>query len=409
MSNRLSHISRRQFLLSTAAAGVSISPWQRALAAHPSPPLTVMVYLKGGNDAYNTLAPFTNARYAKLRPTLALKREQLILLNEQYGFHNALAAMMPLWHDKQLAVLQGIGQGDVTNQHYRDAETLFTASGSEQFLDEGWVTRTWNANRHFSRAGLDALAFGDLDIREADPMGPFRGGDGGSSGSNGGEGNHAFGVINIAYPHEWLTRRNIAATAHLTNEKSRATAGKLALPNPRALKTAFPSDSFGQALQATVELAAAGLAPPVVHICLNAEDGDQHNAFDTHWDQQKYHAPALTRLAEGMRAFRTGMEEIHRWNDTLLFTYDEFGRSPKENEKQGTHHGWSSVHFVAGGRVKGGLYGAPLPVVNVFQIDGPPPVIDYRALYTTVIEQHWGGKANGVFQQRFKAIDLLKS
>jgi hypothetical protein len=46
--------------------------------------------------------------------------------------------------------------------------------------------------------------------------------------------------------------------------------------------------------------------------------------------------------------------------------------------------------------------------VNVFQIDGPPPVIDYRALYTTVIEQHLGGNASGVFQKRFKPLDILR-
>jgi uncharacterized protein (DUF1501 family) len=162
-------------------------------------------------------------------------------------------------------------------------------------------------------------------------------------------------------------------------------------------------------LKATVELAAANMAPPVVHICLNAEDGDHHHAFDTHWDQPKYHGATLERLAKGLAAFRAGMEEIGRWNDTVLFTYDEFGRSPKENEKQGTHHGWANVQFVMGGRIKGGLVGEAMPVVNVFQIDGPAPTIDYRVLYTTIIEQHWGASANGVFQKRFKPLDIFKA
>jgi uncharacterized protein (DUF1501 family) len=50
-----------------------------------------------------------------------------------------------------------------------------------------------------------------------------------------------------------------------------------------------------------------------------------------------------------------------------------------------------------------------MPVVNVFQIDGPPPVIDYRALYTAVIEHWWGGSANGVFAKRFKPLPLLRA
>jgi uncharacterized protein (DUF1501 family) len=101
------------------------------------------------------------------------------------------------------------------------------------------------------------------------------------------------------------------------------------------------------------------------------------------------------------------MMEIGQWKNTLLATYDEFGRSPVENESAGTHHGWSSTHLVMGGRVRGGLLGEPMPGAGVFYISGPPPVIDYRSLYTTIIEQWWGGNARDVFDRRFTALDLL--
>ena len=356
-----------------------------------------MVYLKGGNDGYNTLVPVNNARYRRLRPTLTQTRAQVMMLTESHGLHRGLEALLPLWQDKQLAILQGIGQQDVTNQHYRDAETLFTGSSPDEFLVNGWMTRALNQNAQLKRSNIDVFAFGDLDIREADPMGPFRGG------------NTSVGVINMLYPNEWQARHRVADTAFLTTAKAGEAAKSFSLDSPPTFKTTFPRDSFGVALQSTVELAAAGKAPPVVHITLNAEDGDQHNAFDTHWAQLKFHGPVLERLAQGLAAFRLGMQEIGQWNDTLVFTYDEFGRSPKENAEGGTHHGWSSVHFALGGRVNGGLFGEPMPVVDVFQIDGPPPVIDYRALYTTVIESWWGGNANGVFAKRFKPLPLLRS
>jgi uncharacterized protein (DUF1501 family) len=388
-------LNRRQFLLANSALALTNAPWASSLAQTPSDKLTIMIYLKAGNDAYNTLVPFTQPRYYNMRPNIAQKRESLIHLNDTHGLHKNMEAIMPLWRDNELAILQGIGQAEVTNQHYRDAETLFTASGAEQFLSDGWVTRSLMANKSALKPAVDVFAFGDLDIRESDPMGPFRG--------------EKLGVINVAYPNEWLTHRNVAQTAFLASPKAVDAAKSFALPAPRQLKTVFPTDSFGQAIQASVELAAAGLAPPVIHITLNSEDGDHHHAFDTHWDQLKYHGPTLARLANGISALRAGLQEIGAWDKTLIFTYDEFGRSPKENEKQGTHHGWAGVHFVTGGRVKGGLYGEPMPVVNVFQIDGPPPSIDYRALYTTVIESHWGGTANGVFQKRFKSLNILKS
>jgi uncharacterized protein (DUF1501 family) len=395
--SELSRFNRRQFLYASSALALTGLRGPNVAAQSAAHKLVVMVYLKGGNDGYNTLIPVGNARYLKLRPTIAQRRDQVLMINESHGLHRDLAALMPLWQDKQLALLQGIGQQDVTNQHYRDAEMQFTGAGPDEYLVDGWVTRVLNQNASIKRTSIDAFAFGDLDIREADPMGPFRGG------------SDNVGVINMLYPNEWLMRHRVSDTAHLTTRKASASAKSFTLDAPKQLKTVFPADAFGNALQSTVELAAASKAPPVVHITLNAEDGDQHNAFDTHWNQLKFHGPVLARLANGLAAFRAGMQEIGRWDDTLVFTYDEFGRSPKENAEGGTHHGWSSVHLVLGGRVIGGLLGEAVPVVDVFQIDGPPPVIDYRALYTTVIEKWWGGNANGVFTKRFSPLSLLRT
>ena len=121
------------------------------------------------------------------------------------------------------------------------------------------------------------------------------------------------------------------------------------------------------------------------------------------------HGNALARLAGGLAALRDGMIEIGQWQNTLVSTYDEFGRSPVENENAGTHHGWASTHLVMGGRVRGGLLGEPMPGAEVFYISGPPPVIDYRSLYTTIIEQWWGGNARGVFERRFAPLNLLRA
>jgi uncharacterized protein (DUF1501 family) len=392
-------MNRRHFLRHTAALSTLTtltSPWAGAAAAGPAPwqKLLVLVYLKGGNDTYNTFVPFTDTTYRKVRPNLALKREQLIHVTETHGFHTALQSMMPAWNAKEVALVQSIGQADITNQHYRDLERQFTGAGPEEFLDDGWLTRAMLKNAaKFSPRALDAIAFDDLDIREADPMGPFRG--------------KKIRAVQMQHATEWLATRRIIGTKHLANAPAKSAESTFAQPETASLKAEFPNEPFGAALKATVEMAAAGIAPPVVHICLNGLDGDQHSGFDTHWDQLKYHGAILERLARGFAAFRQGMIEIGQWNDTLFVTYDEFGRSGNENEKQGTHHGWASTQFVAGGRVKGGLMGETVPVINVFSIDGPPPAIDYRALYTTIIENFWGGSASGVFERRFKPLDLL--
>jgi uncharacterized protein (DUF1501 family) len=106
---------------------------------------------------------------------------------------------------------------------------------------------------------------------------------------------------------------------------------------------------------------------------------------------------------------RAGMVDVGRWDETLVATYDEFGRSPMENEDRGTHHGLAGTHFVMGGRVKGGLYGEAPRVVRMGLIGGPEPGIDTRRLWTTVTERWWGVNAAGVFDRRHAAIDLLRA
>ena len=147
----------------------------------------------------------------------------------------------------------------------------------------------------------------------------------------------------------------------------------------------------------------------MIHVALNGLDDDKHHSVDCHWAQNEHHGGALKRLAEGLAALRAGLAEIGRWDDTLVVTYDEFGRSPRENEDRGTHHGLATTHFVMGGRVRGGLVGQPTPVVRVHQVGGPDPTLDTRRLWTTVVEQWWHDEASGLFTKRHAPIELLRT
>ncbi len=393
--NNFTQPSRRHFiqvaagLASAAFAQAAIPAWAQAA---PTQKLLVLVYLKGGNDAFNTLVPFADPKYKRLRPNLALPRETLLHINEKQGMHPALKSLLPSWQAGDMAWLQGIGQAEITNQHYRDLEMQFTGAAVDEFLDDGWITRALLKRPRNQK--LDAIAFNDLDIREADPMGPFRG--------------DKLRVLQLQQASIWVATRDIVKADTIATTPAKNNATKFVQPNFITLNSTFSADAFSDALYATVQMVAAGIAPPVVHITLNAADGDHHHAFDTHWDQLKHHGTALTRLSEGLSSFRTAMREIGAWDSTLVATYDEFGRSPNENNNQGTHHGWSSAHLLLGGKVKGGLHGQMMPITSVPAVGGPEPVIDTRALYSTIIESWWGQNPQGIFNQRFKALDLLK-
>jgi len=384
--------SRRRLL--KALAGAPLAATLPAWATPPRPRLLVLVFLYGGNDAFNTWVPYTDATYYGVRPTIAVPRDAVLRITDRHGFHPSLAALMPAWQDRELAIVQGVGYAGATQQHYRDIEIAFTANDGE-ITGEGWASRAL-ARRARPGAIADALALDLLDIREADPMGPFRG--------------ERIGVVQVHHVHELLAKRRIADCVLETNMLGRARAAlATAEIAPVALKTRFPGDPLGLAMRAAVELAAADPQLPVIHVTLNGLDGDKHHSVDTHWKQLEYHGDALKRLAEALAALRSGMIELGRWNDTLVATYDEFGRSPMENADRGTHHGLASTHFVLGGRVKGGLLGEAPRVQRMHGIGGPDPVIDTRALWTTVVERWWDTDAAGLFGRRHAPLDLLRA
>ena len=89
-------------------------------------------------------------------------------------------------------------------------------------------------------------------------------------------------------------------------------------------------------------------------------------------------ARLLGELAGGVVALKSALEELGKWNDTLVLTYAEFGRRPKENLSNGTDHGTASAHFALGGRVAGGLYGEQAALDRLSGDGNPGTRIDFR-------------------------------
>ncbi|HYL03450.1 MAG TPA: hypothetical protein VEU54_08525, partial [Steroidobacteraceae bacterium] len=155
--------SRRHLLQALSLAPVAAT--MPALAGFPvvatgdrANRLLVLVFLYGGNDGFNTWVPYTDETYYRVRPTIAVPRDAVIKATDHHGFHPSLAALAPIWEAKELALLQGIGYRDGTQQHFRDLEVAFTACDGDQYYNDGWVTRAF-AQRSATAPATDAVAF----------------------------------------------------------------------------------------------------------------------------------------------------------------------------------------------------------------------------------------------------------
>jgi uncharacterized protein (DUF1501 family) len=384
-------MDRREFLKNMSAAGVVTFLPRIALAAQNAnyDRLLILIELKGGNDGLNTLIPFTDANYYRLRPKIGIPRDQILQLSETLGFHPSLKDLMPLWEARELSVIQGVGYPKPNLSHFRSIEIWDTASNSEEYLNEGWLARAFEKNPTPKNFAADGVVIGSYEL------GPL----------NGVEAR----IISLANTEQFLNQARLAtatqsssnkALEHILKVEADIIQAAANLKSNYIFKTEFPKHAFGNSVKTAAQVLASGA--PVAAIRLT------HGGFDTHSNQPNTQARLLKELSEGIVALRSALIELNRWQNSLGMTYAEFGRRAKENLSNGTDHGTASVHFAFGGKVKGGLYGSTTPL-HQLENDNLIYAVDFRNLYATALNQWWGISTTNVLKGIFAPIDLVKT
>ena len=354
--------------------------------------ILILVELHGGNDGLNTIVPYTDEHYYNLRPQLAVPRDRVLQLTPQLGFHHALQPLMPLWDAKELAVISGVGYAEPNRSHFRSIEIWETGAESQQVLDEGWLARVFQQHPPPKAFTADAILLGNGD------SGPFGGG--------------GTRTIALRDPTRFIKRsqgvRPIAvsttnpALAHILEvqrEISRSANDLQArLQSTPSLNGNFPTTRIGRQLQTAARLLTARVPVAVIKVT--------HGSFDTHARQANQHHRLLAELADALSIFRTIMKQQGLWNQIAIMTYSEFGRRVAENGSHGTDHGTAAPHLLIGGGVKGGMYGSQPSLTNL-QNGDLRHTVDYRSLYTTIIQNWWGLSSREFNIQAFPPIDCL--
>jgi len=396
---------RRRFLRATAALPIvhaaGLATFGAASVAFAGAPATdrafdryrhllVLVELKGGNDGLNTLVPYTDAAYYALRPKLAIARDQVIQLSDRVGLHPALAPLSAFWRDRELAVLQGVGYPQPNLSHFRSIEIWDTASRSDEYREDGWLTRTFAQQPVSASYGADGVVIGSNDL------GPLSG--------NGAR------TIALADTPTFLRRARLAqpaaaapnqALAHILKVEADIVQARSHLAAERALETEFPATGFGNAVKTASQVIANPSGVAAVRLTLTG--------FDTHTNQPGTQTRLLAELAGGLTALKGALIELGRWNETLVLTYAEFGRRPKENLSLGTDHGTANVHFALGGRVAGELYGEAPDLTALMGDGNPRHALDFRGVYATVLERWWNIDSRSALGGRFTPVPFLRA
>jgi uncharacterized protein (DUF1501 family) len=378
---------RRRFL--QAASLMAFAATARiSLAAEPRRKLLVLVELKGGNDGLNTVIPYADTQYAALRPRLAIPRDQVVQLTESAGLHPSLAPLKDLWDRHELAVVQGVGYPQPNLSHFRSIEIWDTASASDEYLEDGWLARAFALSPSPAGFAADGVVVGP------NAMGPLSG--------------RSVRAIALTNPEQFLRSARLAhdegvsrnpALAHILRVEHDVAVSAERLHATRTLASEFPRNPFGNAASTAAQLAGNDAGIAVVRLTLGS--------FDTHANQLGTHANLLKQLAEGLVALRAALVELGRWNDTVIATYAEFGRRPRENQSGGTDHGTAAAHLVMGGAVKGGLYGAAPQLARLDGTGNVAHAVDFRGYYATFLDRWWGIDSKAVLGGRHPTLEFV--
>jgi uncharacterized protein (DUF1501 family) len=285
--------------------------------------------------------------------------------------------------------VQGVGYPSPNLSHFRSIEIWDTASKASEYLTAGWLARAFVAAPTPASFAADGVVVGGAE------MGPFAGG---------------ARAIAVTDTERFLREARLAqagpqgrnpALAHILKVERDIVQAAAHLNAEHVYASAFPTTPFGNSIRTAAQVIAGRAGVAAVKVSLNG--------FDTHSNQPGTQARLLKDLADGLAALKSALVEIGRWDSTLVMTYAEFGRRPRENRSNGTDHGTASSHFLLGGRVRGGLYGPP-PALDRLDGNGNLPfAVDFRDLYATVLDKWWGVDANRALNGRFAPLDVLKA
>ncbi|MGQ0622929.1 MAG: DUF1501 domain-containing protein [Panacagrimonas sp.] len=380
-------ISRRKILQGLAVSPLLTLPcW--AAAQNAKVRRLLLIELNGGNDGLNTVIPFSDPEYRRLRPTLGLDRDAVLQLDARTGLHPALEPLMPMFAAREMAIIQSVGYPQQSRSHFRSIDIWDTASDAGTVSTEGWLTRVGDATRIGRDLKLDAVVIGRNPAAVS----------GGTLEPIVMSSIERF-AIEARDVHLSSARNDNPALHHLLQVQREVSKAVVSLGKDRPpVRVEFPPQPFGREMAEAARILTGIPLTAIVKVAITG--------FDTHARQAGPHTHQLRVLAQSLAAFRTAMKESGDWNDTLVLTYSEFGRRAAENGSQGTDHGGAAPHFAFGGAVRGGLYGEA-PALNDLSNGDVRATTDFRSMYNTVLGRWWGLTQNEIEPTRYPKLGFV--
>ena len=330
MHNMANNMNRRDFLrMLSAGAGVLLASPYISFASAETDRRFIFIIQRGAADGLNTVIPYADPAYAKLRGALAIDVSQATKLDSMFALHPSLAETAKLYANKQALFVHAVASPYRSRSHFDGQNVLETFGTTAYQIKDGWMNRLLTL---LPSAQNEAIAFattvpmalrGKIEVASYAPSALPQASD------------DLLMRVNQLYAEDAQLHSLWTAAMEANNMADDISAKQ----DPA---------SFGK-------LAASFLAKADGPRVAMIETG----GWDTHSAQEGRLARQLKSLDSMIAAIRDGLGPI--WQKTTIVVATEFGRTAAANGTGGTDHGTGSTAMILGGDVNGGRVLADWP------------------------------------------------
>ena len=390
---------RRHFLQSLAGLGLGAAlPFGNPSFAADNNRILVVVELTGANDGFNTLVPYADDAYYRLRPKIGIRPNKLRKVDDRYGFNPGMAGFERMFKEGQMAVVHGCGYDNPSYSHFTSAAYWHTGvpNGGEPY---GWLGRLADAidpqltpnflvniderqslavraAKHVPVVFDDPDRFGRKGLYQSRPLIDTDMGNGAASGNA---------------SQQFL--EDVAQSARQASAQVRAAWRNYTTPVDYGI---LPMDLPKVAAMINAQL------PTRIY-----QTAYRHNAFDTHVHQSEQHQRLLTYVSDGVSGFMQDMKRIGRDKDVTVMVYSEFGRRAAENTSLGTDHGTANQVYLVGQALQGGHYGQAPSLTDLNADGNVQHTTDFRRVYATLMSSWMGADSQALLNGKFEALPVF--
>lgn len=399
--------SRREFIQKSALAtvGTMLIPnflkgfEQQAFAfqqAKSQGKILIMVQLSGGNDGLNTVIPYQNDIYYQERPTIGIKSDKVLKLNDEIGLNPALESIRGLYDNGSMQIINNVGYPNPDRSHFRSMDIWQTGSSSNEYLKSGWLGRyldaqcSGNCEPHVAIEVDDSLslALKGLKVKGMAVQNPaqlYRQTQNPFLEKLTKVNHEKFENVNYLYK----TLSETISSADYIYEKSKVYQSK----------ATYPQTDLGKRMKTISELINSGVQTQVYYV--------SHGSFDTHVNQVNQQERLLKQYAEAMSIFMEDIKANGRMDDVMVMTFSEFGRRVKQNGSNGTDHGTANNVFLMGGKLKTDSNLMQAPDLQSLDEGDLKYKVDFRNIYATVLDKWLQTDSVAVLGKRFESLGFV--